>query len=270
MTSTTIVGSTGLVGSHVLSALLSHPKISSIHAISRRDPTTPSPKLHAHTSADTTTWSSLLTSISPTPTLFFSSLGTTRGLAGSVEAQRKVDYDLNLSLATTYAQISSSAPEGTKTNIYILISTTGANSDSVLAYPRMKGELEDAVKKLQDSFKHIIILRPGLIVGWRRDSRPPEYMMRQVAGFAGWLSPRMKDFWAQDAGVIGKAAVNAALRALKGTDNGEPIPKVWELGQSDVVRLGRTEWVDEGISEGVGEGMSEGRRREGDVGGLFD
>ncbi len=48
---------------------------------------------------------------------------------------------------------------------------------------------------------------------------------------------KFKDFWAQDAEVVGKAAVNAALQALEGDR-----PKVWLLGQSDIVRLGRTEW----------------------------
>lgn len=38
--------------------------------------------------------------------------------------------------------------------------------------------------------------------------------------------------------VIAKAAVNAGLQCL----NGEFKEAVWELGQADIVRLGRTEW----------------------------
>jgi len=68
--------------------------------------------------------------------------------------------------------------------------------------------------------------------------------MRKVAGMAGWLNAGLKDFWAQDAEVIGRAAVNAGLRALEGKDGENEIPKVWELGQADIVRLGRTEWKD--------------------------
>lgn len=124
----------------------------------------------------------------------------------------------------------------------------------------MKGELEDSVKAL--GFKHVVIIRPGLIVGDRKDSRPAEFAMRKVAAFMGAVSGnRLKDFWAQgmsfggifrhgegsfadddcvvsDDDVIAKAAVNAGLKCI----NGEVKEAVWEIGQADIVRLGRTEW----------------------------
>jgi uncharacterized protein YbjT (DUF2867 family) len=107
----------------------------------------------------------------------------------------------------------------------------------MLAYPRMKGELEEAVKQLD--FEHTIILRPGLIVGEREDSRPPEFALRKIATWAGKVSaPYLKDFWAQDADVIAKAAVSAALQCHEGKVQ----HKVWMLGQGDIIRLGKTEW----------------------------
>ncbi|KAF5870482.1 putative nad dependent epimerase dehydratase family protein [Botrytis fragariae] len=252
MASASIVGSTGLVGSHILSTLLSHPSISSVHSLSRRDPkpSTTSPKLHPLTSTDTATWSSLLSSISPSPLLFFSALGTTKAQAGSIEAQRKIDYDLNLELASTFSQAETTTEnkENKENNkIYILISTHGANPSSMIPYSKMKGELEDAVQALlekkENRVKHVIILRPGLIVGEREDSRPAEFVARKVAGWMGWVNPGLQDFWAQDARVIGRAAVEAGVRAMRGGDGemGE-IPRVWELGQRDIVRLGKTEW----------------------------
>ncbi|KAF7890808.1 uncharacterized protein EAF01_010617 [Botrytis porri] len=254
MASASLVGSTGLVGSHILSTLLSHPSISTVHSLSRRDPkpSTTSPKLHALTSTDTSTWSSLLTSLSPSPLLFFSALGTTKAQAGSIEAQRKIDYDLNLELASTFSPTAENGENGQERNkIYILVSTHGANPSSMIPYSKMKGELEDAVKALLDKkgsrVKHIIILRPGLIVGEREDSRPTEFVARKVAGWLGWVNPGLQDFWAQDARVIGRAAVEAGVRAMRGGDgeNGE-IPRVWELGQRDIVRLGKTEWRGKG------------------------
>ncbi|TGO25696.1 hypothetical protein BPAE_0074g00040 [Botrytis paeoniae] len=262
MASASIVGSTGLVGSHILSTLLSHPSISSVHSLSRRDPkpSTTSPKLHPLTSTDTATWSSLLSSISPSPLLFFSALGTTKAQAGSIEAQRKIDYDLNLELASTFSQTETNTEnnnnkeekEKANNKIYILISTNGANPTSMIPYSKMKGELEDAVKALlekkENRIKHVIILRPGLIVGEREDSRPTEFVARKVAGWMGWVNPGLQDFWAQDAKVIGRAAVEAGIRALGGRDGengeGKEIPRVWELGQRDIVRLGRTEWKE--------------------------
>jgi hypothetical protein len=214
-------------GSQILSTLLTHSSITSIHCLSRRQPSSTSPKLVPLVSKETEQWPTQLSSITPPPSIFFSALGTTRGAAGSFEAQRKIDYDLNLALAQ--------AAKASGVKVYVLISTAGANPHSMMGYPKMKGELEEAVKALD--FEHTIILRPGLLVGDRQESRPAEFVVRKIAGFAGALSNGLKDFWAQDDEVVGKAAVSAGLKALKGEG-----PKVSIVGQPDVVRLGRTEW----------------------------
>lgn len=109
----------------------------------------------------------------------------------------------------------------------------------------MKGETEEEIKGLLKSgsnaqgLDHVVILRPGLIVGTRQDSRPAEWVLRKIATFAGnVLGNGFKDFWAQDADVIARAAVSAALTCAEGQQR----EKVWLLGQSDIVRLGRMEW----------------------------
>ncbi|KAI4842286.1 NAD dependent epimerase/dehydratase family protein-like protein [Aureobasidium sp. EXF-8846] len=222
----TLAGSTGLVGANIYSVLSSHPAVSSLYAYARKDLPATSAKSHSLVSTDTSTWASLYPKAS---SIFFSALGTTRGAAGSVENQRKIDYDLNLDLAKA-------AKEHGATTC-VIVSSGGANPTSMLAYPRMKGELEEAVKQLD--FEHTIILRPGLIVGQRQDSRPPEFAFRKIAQWAGKISePYLKDFWAQDADVIAKAAVSAALQCHEGKVQ----HKVWMLGQADIIRLGKTEW----------------------------
>lgn len=66
-------------------------------------------------------------------------------------------------------------------------------------------------------------------------SRLTRYPSRS-ASFLGAISgDRLKDFWAQDAEVVGKAAVRAGLNALDGK---EP-EKVKMLYQSDIVKLGK-------------------------------
>jgi uncharacterized protein YbjT (DUF2867 family) len=100
----------------------------------------------------------------------------------------------------------------------------------------MKGQLENSVQEL--GFEYTVILRPGLIVGSREESRPAEAVARKIAGFAGMLGNGFKDFWAQDADVIARAAVAGGLKALEGKLK----DKVWIMGPSDIVRLGRTEW----------------------------
>jgi len=228
MVSALLVGSTGLVGSNILSTLCALPSIKVVHALARRQPTSPDQKLDAIIEPESSKWPSRISAIQPTPSVFFSALGTTKALAGGVDKQREIDYDLNLALAKTAKEAG--------INTYVLISVVGATPGASNAYSRMKGDLEEAVKKLE--FPHLVILRPGLIVGSRKDSRPPEAFARGVATLLGGISGGwLKDPWAQDADVIAKAAVASGLNAVE-----EETPKVRELGGHDIIRLGRTEW----------------------------
>ena len=161
------------------------------------------------------------------PSIFFSALGSTSHNAGGVANQRKIDIDLNVSLAE--------AAKKSGVKVYVLISTAGADAKSSFSYPKLKGELEESVKAL--GFETTIILRPGILVGDRTESRPTEYVFRKIAGLAGMVANALKDSWAQDAEVVGRAAVAAGLKALE-----EGQPKVWQVGQAEIVKLGRTEW----------------------------
>jgi uncharacterized protein YbjT (DUF2867 family) len=116
---------------------------------------------------------------------------------------------------------------------YVLISSNGANPKGYFAYPKMKGELEDAVKALE--FKHTVIVRPGLIVGERNDSRPPEAALRGLAKGLRSLTPKLTDWWAQDASMIARAAVNAGVQCMEGKREAG----VWNLEMGDIVALGK-------------------------------
>ena len=164
--------------------------------------------------------------------MFISALGTTRAQAGSFEAQRKIDYDLNLSLAK--------AAKDAGTRVYVLISSDGVSKTSMFPYMKIKGELEDAVKGL--GFAHTVIVKPGLLVGARQDSRPVEGVLRGVAkGLKSINSGLLADWWAQDADVVAKAAVSAGILCAEG----EKEEGVWLVGQSEIIKLGRTEWKRE-------------------------
>ncbi|WP_294226281.1 NAD(P)H-binding protein [uncultured Chryseobacterium sp.] len=106
----------------------------------------------------------------------FSCLGTTLKAAGSKEAQRKVDFDYQYEFAK--------AAKENNVEDYILVSSYGANPKSKIFYSRMKGELEDAVKKLH--FTKITIFKPGMLE--RKDSdRPGEVLGSRIIKFANRL-----------------------------------------------------------------------------------
>jgi nucleoside-diphosphate-sugar epimerase len=217
-------------GSKILSSLVSLPSFDPIHALGRRAPKISDAKINNIIEPSSDKWGAQIAAIKPAAQILFSALGTTRAQAGGFENQHKIDYDLNLDVAK--------AAKAAGVKVYVLISSSGSSANSRLGYPKMKGELEEAVKKLD--FDSTIILRPGLIVGGREDSRPSEFVVRKIAGVLGAISkPWLTDAWAQDAEVIGRAAVSAGEKALTGE-----APKIWMLGQSDIVRLGRTEWKE--------------------------
>nr|POE49035.1 protein fmp52, mitochondrial [Quercus suber] len=212
-------------GSYILTALSNLNEVGSIHAFTRK-PLTAHAKVEAITSTDSATWPTKFPTGSP---LYISALGTTRANAGGFNNQRKIDYDLNLELAK--------AAKGAGVKTYVLISSAGADSHSMMGYAKMKGELEEAVEALD--FDHTVIVRPGLIIGNRQELRTAELVLQKIARAAGSVSGnRLKDFWAQDADVIAKAAVRAGLDSLEGREPG----KVRLVTQADVIKLGRTEW----------------------------
>ena len=100
----------------------------------------------------------------------FSCLGTTLKQAGSVDAQRSVDFAYQLHAAELAVR------QGV--NHYLLVSSSGANSASRSAYLKMKGELEQRVKHLP--FNRISIFQPSLLIGERKDQRLGEDIGRMI------------------------------------------------------------------------------------------
>ncbi|KAM0252876.1 hypothetical protein ACHAQJ_007506 [Trichoderma viride] len=226
--SAAVFGSTGLVGSFILSNLLATGPFKSVTTIARRAPKASSPNLNSIVDADTNKWPSALLGLSPAPHVTFSAVGTTRAAAGGIENQWKIDHDLNVEVARAAKQA------GVKTFVFI----SSAGSDGLLAatspYSKMKKGVETTVKELE--FDQGIIVRPGFIMGEREQGRLVEGVLVAIARGLGYLG--LQDKMAQDAEVIARAAIRATQLA----DEGKAPSKFWVLGQGDIIRLGRTEW----------------------------
>lgn len=227
--SAALLGCTGLVGSQILSSLLALPSFPHIHAIARRDalPQT-SPNLSIIANPDTTAWPAALKSISPSPQILLSALGTTKAAAGTFAAQRAIDYDLNLAVAR--------AAKENGTQVYVLISSAGFGPNTKIPYGRMKVDLEEAVKKLE--FPYTVILQAGLLMGTRQESRPAEAVLRNITKGLRMVSQKyLTDWWAQDVDTIGRAAVRAGWECLEGKRE----KGVWVLGQAEIVKMGTSQ-----------------------------
>lgn len=155
-----IIGSTGLCGNFILKH--SPEYYNTIYTLSRSQPDNASDsKIQTILEKDSTKWAEKVQEIEGPVDTFFSGLGTTRAKAGGLANQYKIDYELNLELAKA------AKAKGFKK--YVLISSVGASSSSRFPYLKMKGELEDAVIAL--GFENAIILRPGLLLGERKESK---------------------------------------------------------------------------------------------------
>ena len=156
-----IIGSTGLVGSQLLQQLLASPCYTKVVSLSRRQLDFSHPKLISHIIdfENLTHHVELFKG-----DVFFSCLGTTLKQAGSVAAQRKVDFEYQFICAQMAAN--NAVPH------YCLVSSSGANAHSMSRYLKIKGELEQQVKQL--GFARLSILQPSLLVGERSELRVAE------------------------------------------------------------------------------------------------
>ncbi len=156
-----VIGATGLVGGQLMELLLNDSRFESVKIFVRRTANITHPKLTEHIvdfdAPDT--WKKLVTG-----DVLYSAMGTTLRVAGSKEAQYKIDYTYQYNVARTAA--------ANEVKEYVLISSAGAAIDSKIFYSRMKGELERDIKRLP--FETIHIIRPGLLAGERVQVRTGE------------------------------------------------------------------------------------------------
>ncbi|MEE9161481.1 MAG: NAD(P)H-binding protein [Candidatus Neomarinimicrobiota bacterium] len=168
-----LLGATGLVGGHCLRLLLDHSAFSRVMVLARGMATREHPQLEWQV-AD-------FEALEDHARLFavdavFCCLGTTRAKAGSANAFRRVDHDYPLAAASLAAR------QGARQ--FLLVSSMGANPESRFLYPRVKGDLEEALRNL--SLVGVHIFRPSFLQGRRRERR---IMERIGSGFLSAGAP---------------------------------------------------------------------------------
>jgi len=165
-----IIGGTGLVGGHLIQELLKEEAFSEVLVLLRRSTQIKHAKLKEHiiNFDDPDSYAHLVDG-----DVLFSCLGTTRNKAGSKAAQWKIDYRYQYEVAK--------AAKNNKVAAYVLVSSSGAKAKSRIFYSRMKGELEEAIQKLQ--FSRLLIFQPSLLLGERAKVRLGEKVGELIGGF---------------------------------------------------------------------------------------
>lgn len=198
-----LIGATGATGTDLLKKLLNDTSFDEVAVFVRKPIAVTNDKLKVHV-VDfdrPEEWNHLVKG-----DVAFSCLGTTLKAAGSKEAQRKVDYDYQYNFART-------AKENNVAH-FILVSSFGANSKSDFFYSQIKGELEDAVKKL--TFKKTTIFNPGMLQRKNTD-RPGEVVAQKVLQFINMLG-LFKKHKPLPTEVLAQAMMNAAKNQTNSYD----------------------------------------------------
>ena len=152
-----VLGATGATGKEIINLLLNDDAYSKVSIFVRRKPNIEHNKLMVY-EVDFSKLSNYQDLINGD--VLFSALGTTRKEAGGLKQQYLVDY--------TYQYEFAKMASDNGVNNYALVSSTGANEKSFFFYPKIKGNLEESVKKLK--FKKIQIFQPPMLI------RQPELM----------------------------------------------------------------------------------------------
>ena len=138
----------------------------------------------------------------------FCCLGTTMKQAGSRAAFRTVDYTYVVELARVAVRHRASQ--------FLVVTALGADPRSRIFYGRVKGEAEEALRRLQ--FEGIQIFRPSWLVGARAKGRPIERMAGLLSPLVAWafVGPLAR-YRPIKAEAVARAMVRVAREAPPGT-----------------------------------------------------
>lgn len=165
-----IIGATGATGKDLIHKLIEDKDFEEIHAFVRKPMETQNEKVKFHVVdfEKPENWKDLVKG-----DVAFSCLGTTLKDAGSKEAQRKVDFDYQLNFAKIAKE--------NNVEDFVLVSAYGASPNSKIFYSKMKGELEQEIKKLH--FNKLTIFNPGMLER-KNSNRTGEVLGSRIIKFA--------------------------------------------------------------------------------------
>lgn len=165
-----VIGASGLVGQQLVVQLLENPEFEKVRSFVRR------PSGISHSKLEEIqidfdlpeSWKQMVQG-----DVLFSTMGTTIKTAKTKENQYRVDF--------TYQHEFAKAAAENGVGAYVLVSSMGADSKSSVFYSRIKGELEEAVSRL--NFRKCNIVRPSILDGDRKEKRSGEKIGLVISRF---------------------------------------------------------------------------------------
>jgi uncharacterized protein YbjT (DUF2867 family) len=203
-----IIGASGLIGERLTQQLLQDDRYETVTALVRKPLDIEHDKL-IQTRYDFD-WPNADLAIADE---LFCCLGTTIKKAGSQAAFRKVDYyyiveTAKIALANGAKKIA-------------IVSSIGADKDSSIFYNKVKGETEEALRKLK--YEACYVVRPSLLMGARDELRMGELVGKLfMTAFSFAVSKKYK-------GIEGKQVAKAMISVMNSDKTGFQILESDEL-----------------------------------------
>lgn len=196
-----VAGASGLVGSALIKRLTESTEYGQVHILVRKELDLAHPKLVQHIidfdQLEDLTFDFITDDA-------YCTLGTTISKAGSKTAFVRVDHNYVCTFAEKAIEMGATG--------FFVVSSMGANQESGIFYSKVKGRMEDDLKKI--GFPRLGIFRPSLLLGPRMEKRAGEK-------FAGWLMTSL-DFMipakykAIDVDKVAKKMIEVALKEENG------------------------------------------------------
>jgi uncharacterized protein YbjT (DUF2867 family) len=201
-----LVGASGLVGGHCLQFLLGEPSYTNVVALVRTPLPVSHPKLVQRLVdfPELETFGELMYADD-----VYCCLGTTIKKAGTQDAFRKVDFDYPIKLAALTQHC------GAKQ--FLIITSLGADPHSRIFYNRVKGEVEESIRKIPLDAIHVF--RPSLLLGDRAEHRTSEKAGALILSALKYaMKGPLQKYRAIQAHDVAKAIVRVAQMNLNGVN----------------------------------------------------
>ncbi|MBP6398995.1 MAG: NAD(P)H-binding protein [Saprospiraceae bacterium] len=193
-----VIGASGLIGGYLVQHLLAEPSVQHVKILVRKKLDLAHNKLEQVlvNFEDPTTLESALQGTDAVCV----AVGTTQAkVKGDMAAYRKVDYDIPVNIARAAAT--------QDCRLYLLVSSVGADANASNFYLKLKGEVEEEIKKMD--LPSVNIFRPSMLLGNRAEFRLGERIGQGLMRVFNWLIP--SKYKAINASDVAKAMVHCCL-----------------------------------------------------------
>ncbi len=174
----TVIGATGLIGNQVVQLLRKDGYYNKIRVIARRSLSFNDPEIEIRI-IDFAVKNAFKSAIAGSDAVFCAVGTTNKKVKGDKTAYRKVDYDIPVNAAQYCLE--------TGCRKFLLVSSVGANSKSNNFYLKLKGEVEDAVSKMD--IGSVSVFRPSMLLGEREEFRAGELLGKALIVPLSFLFP---------------------------------------------------------------------------------